>query len=119
MRKKILSVAGLSLAFLFAFKQAALGMWDPDEASGLGLPDESLYNIITNILDWLLTIIGVVGVIAFAIAGLMYLTASGNDDQIKKAKTAMINSIIGVIVAIIGVVVLNAVDTMLNAGFLF
>jgi uncharacterized membrane protein len=119
MTKKIFSVVGLSLAFLFITFQSALAEWDPYLGSATGLPDATIYDIITNILDWLLTIIGIVGVIAFAIAGIMYLTSAGNDDQVKKAKTAMVNSIIGVIVAIIGVVVLNAVDTMLNAGYLF
>ncbi len=117
--KKVFSVAGLSLAFLFALGQTAFAMWNPEEASASGLPNATLYDIITNILDWLLTIIGIVGVISFAIAGLLYLTANGEDTKIKTAKSAMTNSIIGVIVAIVGVVVLRAVDTMLNAGSLF
>lgn len=107
------------MAILFAMKQTALAMWDPMEASATGLPSATLYEIITNILDWLLTIVGIVGVIAFAIAGMLYLTANGDEKKITTAKSAMINSIIGVIVAIIGVVVLQAVDTMLNAGYLF
>ena len=117
--KKVFSVVGLSLAFLFALKQTAFAMWDPEEASGTGLPNATLYDIITNILDWLLTIIGVVGVIAFAIAGLMYLTSNGDDTKLKTAKSAMTNAIIGVIVAIVGVVVLRAVDAMLNGVSLF
>lgn len=116
---KIFSAAGLGLAFLFTRSQTALSAWDPSEASASGLPDASIYEIITNILDWLLTIVGVVGVIGFVIAGLMYLTAAGEDKKIETAKKAMTNSIIGVIVAICGVVVLRAVDTMLNAGYLF
>ena len=116
-------MAGLSLVVLFVFVQSAFGAggWTSGltAAQNYGLPGASLYEIITNILDWILTIVGVVGVIGFAIAGIMYLTAAGNDDQIKKAKTAMVNSIIGVIVAIVGVVVLAAVDNMLNGNTLF
>jgi cytochrome bd-type quinol oxidase subunit 2 len=85
-------------------------------ADDFGLPNATVYEIVTNILSWLLTIVGVVGVIGFAIAGIMYLTSTGEEAKIKTAKSAMVNSIIGVIVAICGVVVLLAVDTMLNAG---
>ena len=119
MTKKIFSVLGLSLALFLAWQKTALAAWSPYALMGTGLPSQSIFNIVTNILDWLLTIVGVVGVIGFAIAGIMYLTAAGQDEQLKTAKKAMVNSIIGVIVAICGVVVLNAVDTMLNAGFLF
>lgn len=119
MRKKILSVAGLSMVLLISLKKIALGAWDPYETSGFGLPGASIYEIITNILDWLLTIVGIAGVIGFIISGLMYLTSAGNDDKIKKAKGAMTAAITGVIVAVCGVVVLLAVDRMLNADYLF
>ena len=119
MRKKILSVAGLSLAFSLAFHETALAMWSTSNLSVTGLPDASIYDIIGGILDWLLTIVGIVGVIAFAVAGIMYLTAFGDDKRITTAKSAMTYSIIGVIVAIVGLVVLRAVDSMLNSGYLF
>jgi hypothetical protein len=119
MRKKILSVTGLSLAFSFLFSKTALAMWSTSNLSVTGLPDASIYDIIGGILDWLLTIVGIVGVIAFAIAGIMYLTAFGDDKRITTAKSAMTYSIIGVIVALVGLVVLRAVDSMLNSGYLF
>jgi hypothetical protein len=120
MIKKIYSsIIGSSLILIFAFKQKVLAAWDPNEASESGLPDAEIYDIVSNILDWILTIVGIVGVIGFAIAGLMYLTAAGQDDQLKSAKKAMLNSIIGVIVAICGVVVLYAVDNILNATGIF
>ena len=115
MFKKICSVIGLSLIISLISKRRAHGDWSPFDFDSFGLPNASLYDIITNILDWLVTIVGVVGVIAFIIAGILYLTSAGDDDQIKRAKKAMVNSIIGVIVAIMGVIVLVAVDKILNA----
>ncbi|MFZ2188523.1 MAG: hypothetical protein WAV73_03115 [Candidatus Moraniibacteriota bacterium] len=86
-------------------------------AEGFGLPDpsEGIYGIVENILGWLLTIVGIVGVIGFVISGLMYLTSAGEEAKIKVAKSAMTASIMGVIVAICGVVVLKAVTAMLEA----
>lgn len=80
-----------------------------------GLPEASLFNIINNIMKWLLIVVGIAGVIGFAIAGILYLTAAGDDAQIKKAKTAMTASITGVIVALAGMVALNAAQGLLGA----
>lgn len=119
MKRKMVAVSGLVVSALLGWQESASAYWTPYEASGYGLPQASLYDIITNILDWLLTMIGIVGVIAFAVAGIMYLLSAGDQKRIDTAKNYMQNAIIGVIVAIVGVVVLRAVDTMLNAGALF
>lgn len=89
--------------------------WNSADLSMFGLPYASIYDIIVNILYWLLTVVGILGVIGFLVAGIMYLTAAGNDDSAKSAKKAMTNSAYGVIVALSGVVVIMAVDALLNA----
>jgi hypothetical protein len=81
-----------------------------------GLPSGTIVKILTNGMNWLLYIVGILGVIGFVIAGILYLTAAGDDDQIKRAKKAMVFSIIGVVVALIGVVVINAVKGILSAN---
>ncbi|MFA6184213.1 MAG: hypothetical protein WC682_03890 [Parcubacteria group bacterium] len=78
------------------------------------LPTGELATIITNIMNWLLVILGVIGVIGFVIAGIFYLTAAGNDDQISTAKKAMTWSVVGVIVGLVGLVIITAVETMLG-----
>lgn len=82
--------------------------------TGTNLPEGSLLGIITNGMNWLLVVVGILGVIGFVIAGILYLTAAGDDDQIAKGKKAMIYSIVGVIVALIGVVAIQAVQGLLN-----
>jgi len=69
--------------------------------SGTGLPSGSIMGIISNGMNWLLIMVGILGVIGFVIAGILYLTAAGDETQIDKAKTAMIYSIVGVIVALL------------------
>jgi len=91
------------------------GGWDPDTLSNtVGLPEGSIYNIIYYLMLWILGIFGFIGIIGFVISGIMYLTAAGNEEQIKKAKRAMMFSIIGVLVGLVGLVVIFAVDTMLG-----
>lgn len=82
--------------------------------SGTGLPVNSLFDIISNIMYWLLAIVGIVGVIGFAIAGILYLTAGGDEARIDTAKKAMLYSIIGVIVALAGLVALRFASGLLG-----
>ena len=81
-----------------------------------GLPDSSIYAIVSNGMKWLLGLVGILGVIGFAIAGIMYLTAAGDEERIKQAKNAMMYSIIGVVVALIGLVALGAASGLLGGS---
>lgn len=97
----------------------SFGIGSGDSGGGLmmndyGLPGGSIFGIVENILYWLLAVIGVVSIIGFIIAGIMYLTAAGDETQAEKAKSAMKYSIIGVIVGLSGFVVLQAVLYMLS-----
>ena len=116
MKNKIKGLAYGASALALTLPVAVLGYgsFDPTAGGGTNLPESSVMDIITNIMKWLLTAIGIIGVIGFAIAGILYLTAAGDEDRIKKAKSAMVMSIIGVIVALVGVVALQAASTMLG-----
>ena len=85
--------------------------------AGTGLPgggDVTITKIVTNIMNWILGLVGVLGVIGFAIAGILYLTAAGDDNRIQTAKNAMMYSIIGVVVALVGLVAIQAIEAMLG-----
>lgn len=104
--------------FVSSVAQAGSG-WSPDNYTETGLPGEggSIQGIIENLADWFLVIIGTVAIIAFIISGVIYLTSAGDDSRMEKAKEAMIASIIGIIVALSGYVVIKAAHKFLDAGF--
>jgi hypothetical protein len=89
--------------------------------TGFGFPDPQggVTTIIKNLLDWLLGIIGAIAVIAFVISGAQYLMASGNERIIEVAKKNMFYSILGIIVALSGAVIITAIDAALRAWILF
>ena len=89
------------------------GGWSISNISGLGLPSGTLMSIVYGILGWLLAIIGLVGIIGFIISGAMYILSSGDEKMAGQAKTAMTNSIIGIIVALSGYVIIQAIDAVL------
>ncbi len=94
----------------------AYAEWNPGNYGDTGLPYNPIYEILRNLLMWALSIFGFFAIIGFVISGIMYLTASGDEDQQKKAKRQMYWSIIGVVVGLVGVVVIFAVHRMLNVS---
>lgn len=88
-------------------------------AGAQGLPTGSVIGIVAATLSWLLAILGFIAIAGFVISGLMYLTAAGDEGQAEKAKNAMKYSIIGVIVALMGYVMILAIDTWLDARAFF
>lgn len=81
-----------------------------------GLPAGSIYGILATTMNWLLAILGFIGIIAFVIAGIMYLISAGDDDMAERAKNAMKYAVIGIIVALMGFVIIQAVDLWLSAS---
>lgn len=92
------------------------GMWNVESLAGFGLPDGTVSGIVENLVSTVLYLFGFLGIIAFVISGIFYLTAAGDADQEKKAKLAMKMGIFGIVVGLVGLVIIQAVDLLLRAG---
>ncbi len=79
-----------------------------------GLAQTSIPELVSNLMTWILMLFGFIAIIGFVISGILYLTAAGDTKRIEQAKTAMIWSIVGVIVALMGYVIIQAVDWWLG-----
>lgn len=88
--------------------------WSLSSVSSFGLPSGTVTGIVTNVLMWLLFMLGIVGVIGFVISGIMYLISTGDQTMIDRAKKGMTYSIVGIIVGLAGVVIIQAVEAILN-----
>lgn len=93
---------------------AALAQFE--KPTGTQLPQGSVTGILTSFMNWVLMIVGILGVIAFVIAGIYYLTAAGDEDNIAKGKKLMIAAITGIVVALIGLVVIQAIQGLLGGS---
>jgi hypothetical protein len=80
------------------------------------LPEGSISNILGNLLFWLLTLFGIIGIIGFVISGIIYLISAGETTMIDRAKTAMKWSIVGIIVGLSGFLIMQAVAAMLSGA---
>ena len=114
MKKAIKKVAYGAASSVLLFPALALAQLQIPSEKDTGLPSNSIYEILKNGMKWILGLVGIIGVIGFAIAGIMYLTAAGDEERIKTAKKAMLMSIVGVIVAMVGLVALGAAQGLLQ-----
>jgi ABC-type cobalamin transport system permease subunit len=117
MKKTVKTILSSATVAILSFPVSAFAQYA--QPAGTGLPSNSIFKIIQSIMNWLLALVGIFGVIGFAIAGILYLTAAGDEDRINTAKKAMMYAIIGVIVALVGLVALKAAESMLGANSSF
>lgn len=69
----------------------------------------SVLQILSNILTFLLSIVGVIAIIMLVIGGIMYLTATGDEDRLDTAKDIVKYSIIGIAIALASLVIVSQV----------
>ncbi len=63
--------------------------------SGYSDKSDNLVGVIGNVIKILLTAVGIIVVVLVVYAGFLWMTAGGNEDQVKKAKQWLINAVIG------------------------
>ncbi len=56
--------------------------------------------IIGNVIQIVLSLLGIVFLVLVVFAGYLWMTAGGNDEQVKKAQGLLVNGIIGVIIVL-------------------
>jgi hypothetical protein len=109
------AVAGLALPMVAL---AASGII-PDTGGMAPSGDTSIIELLTGLLKWALMILGILGVLGFVLAGLLYLTAAGEQTRIDTAKRAMMYAIVGIIVGLAGTIIMTAIQNWLGGGSTF
>ncbi len=69
-----------------------------NDSAGLGGDAGSLTTTIGSLISVLLGFLGVIFLILIIYAGLLWMTAGGNEDNVKKARGILLNSVIGLII---------------------
>ena len=105
MTKIISSVAvlGLLLMPVVASAQLNLGNQTLNNVSGnVGYnTQQQLPETIGNIIKVIIGLIGLIALVIFIAGGFLWMTAGGDEDQIKKAKSLMKNAVIGIAIVVL------------------
>jgi hypothetical protein len=76
--------------------------------------DQGILGVIADIISILLSISGAVAVLAIIYGGFLFLTAGGNETQVKTAKQILLYAIIGTVVIILSYVIIDVIVTQSN-----
>lgn len=96
--------------------RGAGGTWDGGECVGADGESADLEDIIVNIANILLGIIGVVAVLMLIIGGVRYVASAGDSKAIEGAKNTILYAIIGIVVAFLSWAAVSFVTDQLGGG---
>ena len=80
------------------------------------LGETDLTKIIGRVISGVVGVIGAVALLMFVIAGIMWITAGGNDEQVKKAQDMLKNSTMGLVLIFFSYTIISAFMSMLPNG---
>lgn len=81
-----------------------------------------LYAVLCNIANWFFAFVLVLAVIALIYAGLLFFTAGGSEDKVKRSKTLLLYALVGIVIALLSkslVIVVGSFLNIQNTGGLF
>lgn len=71
--------------------------------------DTDLWTMLTNILNGVFLVIGVIAVVVVIIGGVNYTMSQGDPSKVKKAKDTILYGIIGLVVSLLAFAIVNFV----------
>ena len=71
--------------------------------------NDTLEQNITNILNGVIAVLGLVAVVVIIIGGINYMTSSGDAGKVKKAKDTILYGLIGLVVCVLAFAIVNFV----------
>lgn len=81
-----------------AKSQACSGITGNEASGNCVTSGKSINDIIRTIVNFLSALIGVVAVIMIMVAGLKYITASGDSSKVQSAKNTLTYAIVGIVI---------------------
>lgn len=112
MKKKILSLFIISLFLVPAFAFAQSGSLDsnnafgldfvqgggPGSSDGINLGKKDPRTMAAQLINVILTLLGIVAVVIVLLGGFKWMTAAGNEDKVSEAKKLLGAGVIGLVI---------------------
>jgi hypothetical protein len=109
--------AALGAAHLASATAIDLGI---SYASGTGLANTDPRAMIARIIQIFLGLLGIITIVLIVVAGFLWMTAGGNEEQVDNAKKILINAVIGLLIILasfaIATFVLNSLLAAIGTG---
>jgi len=109
-----LAIAAAAPTFLKEIK-TILGGASGTNADDIVNKAYTLKDIAINVLNFLLSVTGIVAIIGLIVGAIFYLTSYGDEDRMEKGKKILVASIIGIIIAFSALVIVRQVADLIAA----
>lgn len=77
---------------------------------------QDLPTLIGNFINVFLSILGIIFVVLVVYAGFLYMTASGEDEKVKKAKKLLTQAVIGIVIVVTAYAISSfVIDSLITA----
>lgn len=115
LNKKLLISFGLLSVFimLIAVNVVFASKWDLP--TDIDLPDTEVETILKDVLNWAVGIVALICAIVIVIAGILWITAGGDDTQLGKARKMLISGIVGLLIALSAYALVYVVTSLFGA----
>jgi len=108
MNKKISKYLGISLVIVVQLMPMIALAQEPPQ---IDFDKDTLLILFDDIKTWFAEAIFILGIAVILYAAFLYMTSSGDDERINKAKKTFIYGIIGIIVAMLAYGIWDAVES--------
>lgn len=101
----------------YSFEDSS-GLKETSESSGFTSTifdsSESIETAISQVITTVLSFLGVIFLVLIIVAGYQWMTAGGNDEQVKQAQQKIKNSVIGLVIVLAAYAIVVLVTTILS-----
>ncbi len=85
-------------------------------SSKVGLSDREPGQVVVSVMNWLMAILGILAILMIVVAGMLYLTAAGDEKKTETAKNIIMYVVIGVAVALTAYTIVYTVGQLVTGG---
>jgi hypothetical protein len=103
----IVALPAADVSAIDVFKQCGQG--SSGASSVCGAQKDSASNMIRDVINTLLYVLGMIAVIMIVIGGIRYTTSNGDSSSTKAAKDTILYSVVGLIIAMLSFAIVNFV----------
>ena len=112
MKKILAGISALILSLFFVSPAFALSFPSFQFASS-----SSVGNFVAVLLNWVVSIVGILAVVYLVYGGIAYLTSGGNEDRVKAAKNVILTAIIGLIIVVAAWLIVSTISKAVAPTF--
>ncbi len=120
-KKTLISTVGLVMLLSLVLLPQAAGALTSNQlglqyGTGTGLPDAQLQEVIANIINVALALLGIVAVVIILLGGFKWMTAGGNEEKVGEAKKLIAAGIVGLVIIILAYSIAKfVIDSLVTA----